>query len=298
MDPRRVFVAGDIHGNPAHAEYLFNEAVGHNAEAIVQVGDCGYWEHTEGGVVFMNLLAELVASSGVRFYFIDGNHESHTLLRSRYGPGGDKHNPTPEGFWTIRPGVYYVPRGTRWEWNDVRMMGLGGAYSVDKDWRLQIEQYGGMQRNGRHGPPTGPRTQWWPEEELTDEEVDAALARSDERLDILFTHDRPRAAHPPWDRKDLLECQPNQDRIQRVIKALRPRLVVHGHLHLRYQDQIRSDGDSWTTVIGLDCDNERNLYELLNDDETDQAVRDQVLQILRRSWTLIDLDPGPDTTNQ
>jgi hypothetical protein len=73
-------------------------------------------------------------------------------------------------------------------------------------------------------------------------------------VDVMLTHDKPRASNPRWNRKDFPECWPNQDRIQTAVRALRPKLLVHGHLHFPYEDQIRSSGDSWTTVIGLDCD--------------------------------------------
>jgi hypothetical protein len=75
---------------------------------------------------------------------------------------------------------------------------------------------------------------WWPEEEITEEEVIAAL--DGEPIDVLLCHDKPLRSSPDWNRKDFPECFPNQDKIQRVIEALEPARVFHGHLHYRYED--------------------------------------------------------------
>jgi hypothetical protein len=250
---RKIILAGDTHGNKGAIRDLFHHALQEGATAIFQLGDFGFWEHTQSGHQFLEKCAFWSKETGIPLYWIDGNHENHTLLRKNYGPGGSKHILTEDGFWQIRPGIYYVPRGTRWTWNGKRIMGLGGAYSVDKEYRLFSEGVAGRDAYGQRTKSKGPRTLWWPEEEITDEEVDQIL--SDESpIDILFTHDKPRGSNPRWNRKDFQECFPNQDRISRVIKALKPSLIAHGHLHYRYDDQIRVDGDHWAKVVGLACD--------------------------------------------
>lgn len=517
-DPSTILVSGDLHGDPQHTLYAFQTAFQAGADAIVQVGDFGYWEHMNGGDAFLDLCSHLATENDLPLYWVDGNHENHTWLRRIYGPGGARHKPTPEGFWEIRPGVYYVPRGTRWVWNDVHLMGLGGAYcvapetkvlttdliwveagslvpddkliafdedlnlprgknmtlqeskvestgrnvlpcyriktdrgetvvsaehlmvwkpsatdrrarrwkaaaeispgtavqwmttpwdvetsrdagyiagifdgegwidhtrisfaqnpglvmekmlalleqrgftiskarqardaycervdicggkweslrllgstrperlldkarvlwdgkeiigkgketvpgkawatvleveylgprevvtlktstrtfiadgfaahnSVDKFHRLREENkrrrshYEANGYRAKVGAPTVPYDpekfqSWWPEEELTDEDMTRALADTTP-IDVLFTHDKPRASNPRWNRKDLPECWPNQDKIQTVVNTLKPKLLVHGHLHYRYTDEVRCGDDGRTTrVEGLSC---------------------------------------------
>lgn len=283
-DPTSLLVAGDWHGDPVHAMYCFEQALNNNVDAIFQVGDFGFWEHMPNGGSFLDVVSTLAVENDMPCYWIDGNHESHTLLRALYGPGGRKHKMTPEGFWEIRPGLFYVPRGTRWVWNGAHLMGLGGAYSVDKDYRLAREQgiasprWGWTWEHARVHPATGPNTMWWPEEELTDDEVAVALA-DPTPLDVLFTHDKPRAAAPKWNRKNILECFPNQDKIQTVVNALKPKLLVHGHLHFPYQDQIRcGENDEHTLVMGLHCNPD--------DPKASQRNREQQRQ---DSWTTLKL---------
>lgn len=238
-NPTELLVAGDIHGDPQHLAYIYQTAVNENVGAIVQVGDFGFWEHHPDGGAFLDLCAEgyqLTVKMGtpIPLFWLDGNHENHELLRELYGPGGVRHKLTPEGFWVIRPGMYYLPRGVRWAWAGVRFMALGGAYSIDKKHRLSEQAKDGHPR-------------WWPQEELTEAEVQAAIADPSE-IDVLFTHDKPFKARVPWNRRDIIRTWPNQERIQTVVDTLHPKMVIHGHLHIRYQHRFDS-----TIVEGLGC---------------------------------------------
>lgn len=135
-------------------------------------------------------------------------------------------------------------------------MAFGGAYSVDKDWRLFQEAEKGVAWDTQSRAYTDmTESLWFPEEEATDADVDAILASDMSPIDVLLTHDKPRQSNPGWNRKDIPECYPNQDRVSRIMYALKPALHVHGHLHYRYTQQVRSgDDDSWCTVMGLQCD--------------------------------------------
>jgi hypothetical protein len=263
----KILVAGDTHGDPQHTIYLYEQALLNECDGIFQVGDYGYWEHLEGGAAYLDMCSEVGAANDLDLWWICGNHENHTMLRALYGPGGSRYKPTPEGFWEIRPHVYYVPRGTRWNWDGVELMGLGGAYSIDKAHRLkkEAEERAYVNRHDMKGftvskkwreiglaHKTWGHTRWWPEEEISDEDLNYAL-RDQRPLDILFTHDKPRASDPGKTFDLIKECLPNQDKIQTVIRSLTPSLVVHGHLHHHYADTIRSSDTTETTVIGLEC---------------------------------------------
>lgn len=268
----RLLVAGDTHGNPQQILYLGQIALNQYADAIMIVGDFGFWEHERGGPEFLDVCSEVAVRNDLPIYWIDGNHENHTMLRKVYGPGGERHHLTSEGFWKIRDGLFYIPRGTRWNWDGVECLGLGGAYSVDKDSRLREERNlratlyrytentwhknGRLQRAEKALADWG-HISWWPEEEITDEEVAVAL-QSERPVDIMFTHDKPRASNPDWNRKDLPDCYPNQNKIQEVVRHLQPSVLIHGHLHHRYEDAIRystpDGGVGETLIVGLNCD--------------------------------------------
>lgn len=246
-------MAGDTHGKITHCEYLIHNATQEGCDRIFILGDFGYWEHTPKGVEFLDQLDEHAAEAGVEVYFVDGNHDKTSLLLSKYSDNKDD-----EGFMLPRPHIHYAWRGHRWTWDSVRFIGLGGAYSVDKDWRLTQEEY----HPGKYGFKAGDSEfLWFPEEEMSDEDMDTIL-EDDSRVNVILAHDKPRGSNPKWNRKDYLECLPNQDRLQRACRVLRPSLFLHGHLHYFYTDEMWYSHAGFTRdmqhtkVIGLLCDPE------------------------------------------
>lgn len=258
----KILIAGDVHGNGSHLRYLNRVADEQEADKIFQVGDFGYWEHMPDGVKFLNRANDLAHISDVDLYFLDGNHDKLSLLLEKYTERDE------EGFLIVRERVKYAPRGHRWTWGGARFIALGGAYSIDKEYRLGLERKGSG-KPGRY---------WFPEEEMTDGDMAKILAGPTESewwehegtmvqiqhpvppVHVILAHDKPRASNPRWNRKTFPECLPNQDRLQLAVLALKPKLFVHGHLHYRYTDTIQCGDDQYTQVEGLDCDPEEAMY--------------------------------------
>jgi hypothetical protein len=130
-------------------------------------------------------------------------------------------------------------------------MGLGGAFSVDK--------YG--REEGRS---------WWPGEELT--EADIHYACDGPTVDVLFTHDAPWGAYAYVDHRKTADglahfaqaagiprlkfadmVNANRHRVRAVIDAVRPRIVFHGHLHMRDTDSINLDDGFIVEVEAVDA---------------------------------------------
>jgi predicted phosphodiesterase len=254
----RILLAGDTHGNIGHLRHVLDEAARRGIDRVFQLGDFGYWEHELSGVRFLDEVHRAARSRGVTVYFLDGNHDKSSLIHARYGE-----LPDHEGFLTVRGRIRYAPRGHAWQWDGVRFAAFGGARSVDKDWRVEEEarrRRKAVRKEGyRHAAgrpqaevPDFTGTLWFPEEEATDDDVRDVIAAVG-GTDVLLTHDKPRATRPGTDRKDLDICRPNQDRVQRLVDALRPRLVAHGHLHHRYTEVLRHP-HATTRVEGLAAD--------------------------------------------
>ncbi|MEC3913659.1 metallophosphoesterase family protein [Nocardia sp. CDC160] len=255
-----VLIAGDLHGNATFAQALLQVAKRKDCARVFVVGDFGAWEHMHSGRRYFDVVNRAAKRAGVTVYFLDGNHDKSSLLHELY----DDH-PDDEGFLICRTHLRYAPRGHRWNWEGTSFAAFGGAASTDKAWRLAKEarKAAKAETRRRYGSSKRPQTAgtlWFPEEEMTDEELDALLEADSSPVDILLTHDKPRAAEPPWNRKDKPECYPNQDRIQRVVHTLRPAVLFHGHLHVRYTDTIASGDGQWTRVEGLACDPEAAQY--------------------------------------
>jgi len=255
VDPKKIILAGDTHGDANAVKTLLEKARDIEADALFVLGDFGIWDHHDGGS-FTNHVTRFTERYETPVFFLPGNHDNYDLLFE-----WEATKPrTSDGFYEIRPNLFYSPRGHRWTWNGVKFLSLGGAYSVDKEWRV-IDDAASLYRAERRlrlEMPLTPRERylvdkgqwsWWSQEEISEQEMRDAMKGGP--VDIMLAHDKPRDARPDWNRKDLVECWPNQEKLQSVVDAVLPLLYVHGHLHYAYRDYFPRTG---TVVQGLDCD--------------------------------------------
>lgn len=256
MDHEQIMLAGDWHGFASHANWVLERAQRRGIDVVFQLGDFGLWEHEPSGIEYLDDVQRAAERCETTVYFLDGNHDNLKLALDNHREVDD------EGFVVIRDRVRYSPRGHHWHWNGVHFLALGGAYSVDARWRRDQEAWktaNSKIAHDRYGKTFRDYTEtlWFPDEEITDEDVTRAIGDG-EPVDVLLTHDKPIRSVPGWNRKDLPECHPNQERIQRVVDELSPQLLVHGHLHFPYDHALRDPrgSDLDTYVVGLDADAE------------------------------------------
>jgi Icc-related predicted phosphoesterase len=242
----KLMLLGDVHGNVKFmTEVVIPAAKANKVDWIYQVGDFGYWEHTTTGKYFLDEVSNSLVEEGIKFIFIQGNHDKVSMIFDTYTPIDD--------FYRIRAHLWYAPNGTVWSPNDgkTNFIALGGAYSIDKAWRLKQERA----RNAIQPGTYYNETLWFPEEEMTDDQLDVILNNVSERIDVILAHDKPMASNPRKTLHVIPECQPNQRRLQKAVKVFQPKLFVHGHLHDRYTDFIFSGDDGRTTQVeGLGAD--------------------------------------------
>lgn len=242
----RILVAGDTHGDLVHLQYLIDVARKQKCDRVFVVGDFGYWAHLRWGIEFLDKLDRHANITNMPVYFIDGNHDktSHILANYDSPECTDK-----EGFLLVRSYVRYAKRGHRWTWDGVKFIALGGAYSVDKDWRVKQDTAEGK-----------PGNSWFPEEEMTDQEMEAIFSADATQVDVIMAHDKPLSSTIPFgDWTAYPETVPNQQRLDEAVRVLDPALFLHGHLHVNYRDELWHSHRGLfrdvhvTTVIGLNC---------------------------------------------
>lgn len=254
-DPRRVLFVGDVHGALGWLKLVVREAERQRCDAIVQLGDFGYWPHTPEGRRYLAEATRLLDAANLTLWFIDGNHENFDMLWS------DEHPLAEDGSQLVAPRVRYLARGQRLRWRGVELLALGGAHSIDRDWRLQAEPH--------------PRSYWWPQETLTHRDVQRACEGG--RCDILLSHDAPAGVTIFADSHSdshvyARETESNRAAVAAVVDATRPVLVLHAHWHVRYSGQYRNQSLRLDLPVeGLDRD---GSYE--------------------RNWLLLDLDAFRD----
>ena len=239
-DPRRLLLAGDWHANNQWIQKTIRRAKSAGCDAVVQLGDTFY----AAPVRFPSIRVTHKAceEADLHVYWIDGNHDCHRSLAEL------PVNPAT-GFKDVTDRVHYIPRGTRWVWNEVRFLGLGGAFSVDKDYRLASGAF------------------WSPDETIT--YAQAHQAAHGGEVDVMFTHDVPLGVPPhlygvddSGDRWPLSTA--NRQLVRWVVDETRPRLLVHGHYHRRYSYNLALEDGHHVQVEGLHRDTFTESWEELD----------------------------------
>lgn len=230
--PKRITFAGDWHMNTKWAVTAVYAAADMGADVIVHLGDFGYTFYPR----FLRPLGAALEETGLHLLFVDGNHENHQWI--------NRQPRRPDGLRMIHPPtIWHLPRGFRWTWNDVRFLALGGAHSVDQQYRRK----------------TG--ALWQREETITP--IEAQLAIEGGPADVMVTHDCPSGVNipgiddpdrvPPFPGSEIVRSHEHRKLLRTVVDAVRPVSLWHGHYHLNHAQNVDLGwGDM--SVIGLDCD--------------------------------------------
>lgn len=247
----KLFIAGDWHGNTNVALAAINRAVEEGCELIIQLGDFGIWGRFEG-LSYLDDLNYLLQRHNRRLLFVGGNHENYDLIES-----WEKLNPrSTNGHVYVRSNILYIPRGCVWKWGGKQFLGLGGAVSVDKAWRVPGESW------------------WWQEAITNDQMLEAVRNAEGKKIDYMFTHDC--SDRTIW--KDRLkpdeDSRANRKRIDWVLDRVKPGMQFHGHMHTNYDWRLNhgrpfTDEDGpYTQIYGLQKEGNQGAVGIL-DTETD-----------------------------
>lgn len=232
---KKYLFVGDTHGDLDFLERASYVAALNDAE-IIQVGDWGYvWPRSNQLAtvqITLERAGEQLAKPPVTMRFIDGNHDLHPYLQTvaEARPESCRRRPA-----YLTPNVIYQPRGSRYtDIDGTTFLFLGGAPSID--WAFRTDGIS-----------------WWPEEEFTDDDVQAALRHDPyEPVHVLVTHDAadfPPGYGPKGDPGFRVRGKRSLDKIFALVEQHQPPLHVHGHWHERY---TRSNGRG-TLTEGLHC---------------------------------------------
>lgn len=232
----KVLFVGDTHCNSSVWTQIADVAVGHGCELIWQVGDFGY----QFPEVYIRAVQTAADTARVPVMWIRGNHDNRDTIRTL--SAGQQAGPV--ALWpTVAPDVLYVPDGTVVDVAGVRVLGVGGAVSIDQDRRV-------------------PYVSWWPDETISPADIAAAAAAGP--VDVVVAHDAPYGCDPL---EGMLEDTGISDRLLRasasnrkavaaIVDRAAPRLVVHGHYHHRYDGRYQPGSGPDVTVCGLGADDD------------------------------------------
>ncbi|MBT2496205.1 metallophosphoesterase [Microbacterium sp. ISL-59] len=210
MPDRRVAVCGDWHGNVGWTRTLARAipALAPDVTTILQLGD--WWIDPE-------VVDEVFSDTSISRIFVTlGNHEPWDQVTPLLDANAGSAVRVSEITWLLpRPGRLTIGGRT--------VLSLGGAASVDRLWR--IEGAG-----------------WWRDEAITDVQVAEAIAGGP--ADLMLTHESPartpvravrevlRTNPMGFPNERLAESMASRDRVKQVWDAVRPELLMHGHMHV------------------------------------------------------------------
>lgn len=236
----RIGIIGDMHGDTKDAMKVLNEMGKRKITHVFVVGDFGLWTHFADGHEFLDSINAGAEGNGLSVFAVGGNHENWDHWNWFI-----ENMPTHKGFAMVRRRVLLAPRIHQFTLAGKQFVVAGGAVSIDREYRLERERGQHMDSTGRiRRKGSGPRTLWWPNEELTDQEVITIESRYP-KADILLTHDCSNYT-PFRDRlKPDAASERHRRRIDKVIRAVEPKVHFHGHMHTKYEwDNTLSHGDS------------------------------------------------------
>lgn len=238
LEDKRVAVCGDWHGNVNWLRTLAAAipALAPGVTTILQLGD--WWMDPAA-------TDHLLRDAGIRRVYVTlGNHEPWNSVT----PLLDAH---PGAAVRVSEVTWLLPRPARLEIGGRKVLSLGGAVSVDRRWRVA----------GR---------EWWPDEAITDDHVTAAVDSG--AADIMLTHESPartpvrsvrealRTNPMGLPREALIESAASRVRVSQVWDAVRPVLLMHGHLHSPGGGRT----DDGRRVASFGCDGQQGSLAFLD----------------------------------
>ena len=244
----KVLLVGDTHSDATFVAGIMGAAKKNEVEVVIQLGDFGFSFDRN---MIASISAWLDRDESHQFYWIDGNHDQHDFIEEELlsglpswdkpvSMGGHKYSRA-----VFHERMFYVPRGAVFKLGDTTVMGLGGAFSIDKDYRA-------------------PHISWWPQELIRQSDMDRAVNNAKEygRIDVMITHDAPPSDHletwlDAFDYKVDRASSDNRRALGWVVEQVRPMFLYHGHYHRPYSASYRN-----TQVRGIGANvNERGYID-------------------------------------
>lgn len=179
MQRLKIYITGDTHRSFARVEEFSNRMKTTKDDVLIILGDAGInyiGENTHKYPRHMSDydLKKLLNELPITLFCIHGNHEIRPERIETYEE--IKWN---EGTVFVEPkfpNLLFAKDGEVYELNKKRCIAIGGAYSIDKEWRL-LKDMG-----------------WWPDEQPSEEvkkRLEHRLAVEKWQIDVVFSHTCP-----------------------------------------------------------------------------------------------------------
>lgn len=170
-----IYLTGDTHGRFERIGAFCDKMQTGRDDILIILGDAGINFHASALDI---LRKEYLAKLPITLLCIHGNHErrpeSLPYYDEREWHGGMVYTEAKY------PNILFAKDGEVYDLNGKKAIAIGGAYSIDKAWRIEGQS-------------------WWPDEqpsEATKARVENTLERLDWKVDIVLSHTTPLKYEP------------------------------------------------------------------------------------------------------
>lgn len=171
-----IYITGDTHSDFRRIRVFCRVYDTIKEDILIILGDAGI---NFNGPVLDDMLKDELEHLPITIFSIHGNHEMRPESIPTYKEvewnGGTVYR--EEKY----PHLLFAKDGEIYDFEGIKAIAVGGAYSVDKEFRLQ---------NGWG---------WWPDEQPSDEikaRVEKALADNGSKIDVVLSHTTPKKYEP------------------------------------------------------------------------------------------------------
>lgn len=211
---KKYFITGDTHGGFNTITRVSN-IIRNNPElkpeeiGVIILGDCGlnfYLNKTD------KKHKKMLNNMGVKIYCVRGNHEQRPELIETMHLENDFQVGNMTWMEEEFPNIRYFADGGNYVIDGHPTLVIGGAYSVDKYWRLIRAGYSAT--DGAIADPK--KCGWFKDECLTQEEM-AAIQESNvgKKFDLVLTHTAP----IDWEPTDLFLSMIDQSKVDKTMEV-------------------------------------------------------------------------------
>lgn len=171
-----IYITGDTHGDFRRIELFCERFQPKRKDIMIILGDAGFNFH---GGFRDRVKKERISQLPITIFSIHGNHERRPATMPSYTirewHGGQVY--VEEDF----PNLLFAMDGEVYDFEGIKAMAIGGAYSIDKEYRLAMN-YG-----------------WWPDEQPSEEikqRVETKLDSLNWKIDVVLSHTTPYKYEP------------------------------------------------------------------------------------------------------
>lgn len=212
-----IFITGDTHRKFDRVFKFCEQANTSTDDILIILGDSGinYYGNSKGDLYLKKKLSKLP----ITFYILQGNHDRRPETIPTYLP-----TITPHGVFWKEPefkNLFFFRNGDIYNIDKLSFWVMGGAYSVDKFYRLE---------NGMH---------WFPDEQPAANEIYKGRRNLDQNnweIDIVLTHTCPFSLQPTESFLPMIDQstvdKTTEHMLENIYKDLTFNWWLCGHFHI------------------------------------------------------------------